>query len=197
MFEYLAQVQSAVRRINYRMQTLVDNLGYDNRLVGNMASKMQILFGDNMRFKDGKPQLFKPSEIYNDEELRQNIYEFDRDLKTWGAYKKQFSEDYEAYKKEYADYVSEMRKNKVKPSDIEKPLSMGEFISEIEELPQALVFMYSSRYEESEKAIQIMKTSGRRKTYGELRQAVKLAKSGEQKRLQEVAGSYGINKYRR
>jgi hypothetical protein len=184
MFEYLAQAQSAVRRINDRINTLSKKLGSDSDIVNNLASRIEVLFPDNIRYKNGIPQLYQPSSLYKDVEYNTDLETFDKEFKTWGMYKKEYENRYKKYQEEQEFFRKE-------------PVTQAEFIQQQERLPQALVYMYSSNTEEASKAIEIMRTKYRRKTYDELNNATELAMSGMRNTLTEKANNYLTRNYRR
>jgi hypothetical protein len=183
MFEYLAQAQSAVRRINDRIITLSKKLGSNSDIVSNLASKMEVLFPDNIRYKNGIPQLYSPSSLYKDEEYNTDLETFDKEFKTWGMYKKEYEPRYEKYREEQEFFKKE-------------PVSQSEFIQQQERLPQALVYMYSSKTDEASEALEIMRIKHRRKTYDELNKVTELARAGMRNTLTERANNYLTRNYR-
>ena len=184
MFEYLAQAQSAVRRINDRIKTLSEKLGSNSDIVSNLASKIEVAFPENVRYKNGVPQLYSPSTLFKDEEYNTELETFDKEFKTWGMYKKEYENRYKKYEEQQNFFR-------------EEAVSQAEFIQQQERLPEALVYMYSSQTDEASKAIEIMRIKGRRKTYDELNKATELAMSGMRKTLTETANNYLTRNYRR
>lgn len=161
MFEYLAQVQSAVRRFNYRMNTLVDKFGADSNIVQNVVSTVDVFFPDNYRYKDGAVQLSTPSEIYNNPEMSQALETLDKNVKSWGQYKREAEKSYS----EYAEQA-EFFKEPVVPIE--------DFISVQFNIGAALDWMYSSDSAEAVEALEIMQQKGQRKTYSELTKVLDL-----------------------
>jgi len=151
MYEYLASVQSAVRRVNERIKTLSEKFGTNSSLINNIASKYEVIFGSNMVYKNGVPQLVKPSEIFNDEYMSQVLQAEDKMLRTWGSYRKQ-------YEKEYLGYTVEQGSN--------DKLSMPDFIQTMQNISGALRDVPSDTMPSD--ALKIMRTNGRKKTYAEL-----------------------------
>lgn len=164
MFEYLASAQASVNRINYRMQTIANNLGKDSPYYQNMLAKMDILFPDNIRYKDGVAGLSKPSELFKNPESNQNLQNFDKELKTWGEIKKQYEEPYERYKEEQEFFGNGKEVD-----------TFQGFINLVMDIPRALSYLYPTQTDDQKKAVEIMKTKGRRKTYDELQEVVTLA----------------------
>ena len=68
MYEYLASVQSAVRRVNERIKTLAEKFGDNSAVVNKVKTQLDVLMPDNMRYKDGLVQIGKPSDIFGDDE---------------------------------------------------------------------------------------------------------------------------------
>lgn len=159
MFEYLEQAQSALRRINSRMVTLAKNLGSDSDIVNNLASKMDVLLGSNLRYKDNVPQLFKPSEIFADPDKLKALQNIDETIVTWGDLRKAYEKPYEAYKEESAFFK-------------EKPIPIGSFVQKMENLPEAIREIDTKgnrpKNDAQAKAIALLKEKGRKKTYSEL-----------------------------
>lgn len=161
-FEYLASVQSAVRRFNYRMETLSANLGQNSPIIEGYKAKMDVLFPDNYRLKDGVPQLMKPQEIYNNPDLNQWLENIDEEVPTWGGLKKEFEGEYEKYKEQEQFFRKE-------------PVPISSFISSMISLPDAIKYLYPTNTEDKKKAVEIMKEKGRRKTYAELQEVIRLS----------------------
>ena len=161
-FELLASVQSAVRRFNYRMETLSANLGQNSPIIEGYKAKMDVLFPDNYRMKDGVPQLMKPQEIYNNPDLNQWLEYIDQEVPTWGSLKKEFEPEYETYKEQEEFFKQE-------------PVSINNFISSMISLPDALKFIYPTDTDDKKKAVEIMRQKGQRKTYAELQEVIRLS----------------------
>lgn len=156
MFEYLSQVQSAVRRFNDRMQTLAKNLGTSDLYYQKMQAKADALFGDNMRYKDGVVGLKNPSQIFNDDEMNDILEQIDKDFTTYGQLKKEFAE----YKKEYRAYEEKSGLPEIK--DIKA------FSNWKTDLPEKIKSMYEGG-NVSQKALDILHRS--RKSYADLQKA--------------------------
>ena len=163
MFEYLAQVQSAVRRINYRVGTLADKFGKDSKIVQDINTQIDVHFKNNYRFKDGTMQIIKPQQIYNDPDMLKAIENMDANVKTYQQIKEEYQPEYEEYKSQ-----AEFFKEKVVP--IEK------FINVFINIDKVLEWMYPTDTNEKQDALEIMQTKGQRKTYSQLSQVVELMK---------------------
>lgn len=162
-YEYLSQVQSSVRRINDRMRNLTERLGSDNPLVGELESKLDIFFGDNVVLKDGIYQLSKPSELFNDSEKNELLDMFESTtLPTWGEIRHQYEQQYNAYQ--------------TNDLWIDEDIDIEEFIDVQMSLPQALEWMYSDASEDAQQALEIMQQDGRRKSYQELSAVIGLSR---------------------
>ena len=164
MFEYLAQVQSAVRRLNYRLETLSNNVGKDSPIVQKIMSEVDLYFDGNYRFKNGVAQLVKPQQIYNDEDMNKALQHLDRTVKTWGDYKREYEKEYEHYK-EQAEFFGDT------------PVPIGEFINVYANVDKIMEWMYPTDTAEKEKALNIMQQKGRRKSYEELASVIKMIRS--------------------
>jgi len=161
MFEYLAQVQSAVRRINDRLQKLTGHFGSSSRIVQNAISELDVLLGDNLRYKDGVAQLHTPSEIYKDEDMNRALESADKNIKTWGEYRKEYEKGYTEYKEQAEFFGDEVAK-------------IGDYINTMEDLSNALEWLYPADTDGKKQAIKIMQTKDRRKTYAELSKVINL-----------------------
>lgn len=159
MFEYLASAQSAVRRVNDRIKTLSEKFGTNSALINNIASKYEVIFGNNMVYKNGVPQLVKPSEIFDDEYMSQVLQSEDKLLRTWGSYRKQ-------YEREYFDYADEQG-----ASD---KLSMPDFIQTMQNLSGALRDVPSDTIPSD--ALKILQIKDRKKSYAELIEVANILK---------------------
>lgn len=152
-YEYLASVQSAVRRVNERIRTLSKHFGSTSPIVDDITAKIDVILRDNYRFKNGLPQVILPSDIYGDYEKMQALKELEGSIKTWGQYRKQYNEPYKQYK-ESQEFFNE-----------EVP-TMDEYIKTMESLTDALRDIASEQL--PDEALQILRTKGKRKTYTEL-----------------------------
>lgn len=159
-YEYLASVQSAVRRVNERIKTLSERFGSDSAIVNEATAKIDVFLRDNYRFKDGIPQVILPSDIYGDYEKEQALKELEGSIKTWGQYKKSYEEPYKQYKEEQKFFNV--------PDD--KIPSMGDYIKTMENLSNALRELASEQL--PDEALEILQTKNRRNTYQELSKVV-------------------------
>lgn len=164
MFEYLAQVQSAVRRINDRLQKLTEHFGYSSRIVQNAISGLDIILDDNLRYKDGVVQLHTPSEIYKDEDKNRALEIADENIKTWGEHRKIFEKGYTEYK-EQAEFFGE------------EVVEIEDYIRTKSDLNYALEWLYPTDTDGKKQAIEIMKIRGRKKTYDELNKVINYVES--------------------
>ena len=152
-YEYLASVQSAVRRVNERIRTLSKHFGSTSPIVDDITAKIDVILRDNYRFKDGLPQVILPSDIYGDYEKMQALKELDEGIKTWGQYRKQYNDAYKQYKEEQEFFNEDVS-------------SMGDYIKTMESLTDALRDIASEQL--PDEALQILRTKGKRNTYAEL-----------------------------
>lgn len=152
-YEYLASVQSAVRRVNERIKTLAEKFGDNSAVVNKVKTQLDVLMPDNMRYKDGLVQIGKPSDIYGNDEKMQALADLDKNVKTWGEYRKEYEKEYETYQAE----ASELK---------EKQISMPDFIQAINNLDKALREVPSDSLPDN--ALKILKQTGKRKTYAQL-----------------------------
>ena len=159
MFEYLAQVQSAVRRINDRIKTLSEKFGESNERVQSIVSAFDVTMSDNWRYKDGVPQLHTPSEIFKNPDAVKSLEYFDKSIKTWGSYRKEYLNQYESYEAE-AKFMKE---------DV---IPIEDYITTMENLNNAFQSYDSSQF--PDKALEILRE--KYKTYGELKQAMNILK---------------------
>lgn len=148
-YEYLASVQSATRRVNDRIQTLASHFGKNSAIVNNAMSKIEVLLGDNVRYKNGVIQISRPSDIYEDQEKMQALAELDNTVKTWGEYRQRYENEYDEYKKESG-----------------QTLDMPDFIQTMQNLDSALREVPSDSMPKD--ARDIMTIRGRKKSYNEL-----------------------------
>ena len=158
MFEYLASVQSAVRRFNDRMMNISKNLGKDSSIIEDITAKLDVLFPGNYRFKDGVPQLVRPAEIYKDADMSAELYNLDKEVPTWGEIRKSFESQYEAYAEQEKFFKQE-------------PVSIQRFIKTMQSLPEAITI---ASEQDVTDALAILREKGRRKTYAELENVVRI-----------------------
>ena len=92
MYDYLEQVQSAVRRLNYRVSRLVKELGSRSPIVENIIAKIDLMFDGNTRFKDGTIQVVKPKDIFLDPKKSKALQEMDKSVPTWGDLRRQYED---------------------------------------------------------------------------------------------------------
>lgn len=161
-FKFLSTVQTLVKRFNSRIKSLAKQFGKDSSIVQDIASKMDVLTPNNYRFKDGIPQMTRPSDFFKNEELSKQLQDM---LDTTPTYKELRSE----YKEQYQQY-SEQEK-----FFGNKPISEKKFIVTMQSLPSAISWLYPTNSKEQKKALAIMKEKGRRKTYAELQKVVNLS----------------------
>lgn len=164
MYEYLASVQSAVRRINQRMQTLSKNFGKNSGIVNEYKAQIDVLLPDNYYYKDGIMQISKPSEIYNDFEKMSSLENLESKVKTYSRIMK-------SYEEPYKQYVEEQKFFGVSEELIPK---MGEYVKVMESLTDALMQLDSEQL--PDKALEILHTKERRKTYQELNDVAEMLK---------------------
>lgn len=188
VFEYLASVQSAVRRFNYRMQTIADRLGKDTKLLEDYKAKLDVMFPNNYRLKDGVPQLLKPGEIYKNEDMSEALQNLDTSVPTWPKIRDEYTEHFKVWRNErpeeekvHEEYLIKVKEEGVATEeelveyeDMKKneEKEFSEFISYINQLPDALVWMYAHEDSFSKGALEIMKEKGHRRTYEEIKEAV-------------------------
>lgn len=153
LYEYLASVQSATRRVNDRIQTLADHFGKNSAIVNNAMSKIEVLLGDNVRYKNGVIQISRPSDIFEDQEKMQALSELDETVKTWGEYRQRYENEYDEYKRESGKGSG-------------KSLDMPDFIQTMQNLDSALREVPSDSMPKD--ARDIMTIRGRKKSYNEL-----------------------------
>lgn len=160
MFEYLSQVQSAVRRFNDRMQTLANNLGTNDLQYKRMEAKIDALFTENMVYKNGVANLKMPKDIFTDPEKNEILEEIDQDFKTYGQLKKEF----EAYKRDYKTYDEK--------SAIPEIENIQTFSNWLDELPDKIRKISKGEIV-SPTALEILKESD--KTYADLQRVSQYA----------------------
>lgn len=162
MYEYLASVQSAVRRVNDRLITLSKNLGTNSNIVRSATALIDTLLPDNIRYKDGVAQIMKPSDIYNDPEKMQLLSDIENRVKTWGHYRQVYEREYLQYKdNEIKSYKGIAIKGK------QVPYELRDFINVMDNLDKLIHENYN---ELPDKALEILRTKGRKNTYSELLQ---------------------------
>ena len=162
MFEYLASVQSAVRRFNDRMKQLAKNLGENNSFIEDAKAKLHTLFSGNYRYKDGVPQIVKPKQIYDDPEKNMHLVNLLEDTPTWGEVRKTFEPYYQEYKEQEQFFGQE-------------PVKFDKFISTMISLPDAIT---RASTQQDERALSILQIKGRKKTYAELEDVVRIMSGG-------------------
>ena len=128
-YNFLSTVQTVVKRVNSRVNTLVKNFGFDSPIVQDIATKYDVFFRDNYAFKGLTPVLKKPSEIFNDPEMNEKLQELEREIKTSAEIKKEYSVEYKEYKKQ------------AKELDI-PAMPQERFINAVKEIPNALTWLY-------------------------------------------------------
>ena len=159
MYEYLASVQSAVRRFNDRVKTLAKNFGENSAVMNKIKVSVDVFLKDNLRYKDGVPQIYKPSDIFGDKEKMNALQHLDESLKTWGEYRRQ-------YEKEYQGYIEEGKSKITYKNAGDTPLQFGDFIQTMENVDKAIRETPSDAM--PERALAILKKTGERNTYKEL-----------------------------
>lgn len=163
MFEYVEQAQSAVRRINYRIEKLSEIWGFNSSFVQEYTAKLDIHFPDNIRFKDGVMQLHHPAQIFDNLAKRNALEKLDKEIPTWQDIKKEWEEPYqEALAKE----------------EFGQPIDFKQFVNVNENLDM-MIATYADSNQMPSDALEIMKIQGRRKTYEELDTALTFMQRGE------------------
>ena len=187
-YEYLASVQSAVRRINDRIKTISSKLGADSTLLNNYESLIDVMLPDNVRMSKGVIQIHTPSDIYNNPEKMEALKRLEESVKTWGDIRKDYEPAFEKYKQSAdVDFMGD-------------EVSLEEYINVTTDLPQALVYLYSASDTEAGKnGLEIMGVKGRRKTYNELAKVIEDGKKSQREKLTTSAREkrYGVTKPRR
>lgn len=187
-FEYLASVQSAVRRFNYRMQTIADKLGKDTQLLDDYKAKLDVMFPNNYRLKDGVPQLLKPREIFRSEDMSEELQKLDSSVPTWPKIRDEYTPYFKTWRDErpeeekvHEEYLIKVKEEGVASEEElaeyeamkkKEEEEFSEFISYINQLPDALVWMYAHEDSFSKGALEIMKEKGHRRTYEEIKEAI-------------------------
>lgn len=159
MYEYLASVQSAVRRVNDRIKTLSEKFGVNSSIVKQATAKIDVLMSDNYRFSNGVIQISKPSDIYGDEEKMQALKTLEDNIETWGYYRKAYQEQYTKYTEEQEFFKNDY-------------VEFSDFVLTMENLQNALREIASEQLPED--ALQILSVKGRKNTYTELNQVTKI-----------------------
>lgn len=154
-YEYLASVQSAVRRINDRLKTLADKFGVNSPILWDSKARIDVLLGDNYRTKNGVPQIIKPSDIFGDEEKMKLLKSLESDIKTWSSYKKKYESQYTRYKED-AEFFGDRYE------------TMTDYIKTMENFTNVLRETDSEQLPSD--ALEILKMKGQRKSYFELTQ---------------------------
>lgn len=139
-----AEVQSAVNRINNRIQTAVKHFGSESKIVQDMYSKIDALIPiQNQRYNaNGVLQIAKPYQLYRDTDLHQTIENLDKsDIKTYGEIKAEYQKSYDRYVESEADVMS-----------------IDNFITVVDGLSDVLQWAYNNQdSEEAQKIIDIMR----------------------------------------
>lgn len=172
MFEYLASVQSAVRRFNDRMKTIADNLGTDNPYLDRYLTKLHVLFTDNFRMKDGVPQIIKPAQIFKDPEKNEDLFNMMEDVPTWKEIRDQYLPSFQTY------YEQETFFGRGDQADL-----FSDFIKTMMTLPQDIVF---ASEQEVPGAIEILRQK-KVKSYEELKRVQELSRKAQRENLTERA----------
>ena len=184
-YEYLASVQSAVRRINERIKTISTKLGDKSTLLNNYESLIDVMLPDNTRMKNGVVQIHTPSDIYKDPDKMEALKHIEDSIKTWGELRKDYEPGYERY---------------LESGDVEfmgDKVTLEEYINVTIDLPQALVYLYSASDTDAGKnGLEIMGIKGRRKTYQELNKAIKDANKAQVEIMTRTSREkrYGVRK---
>lgn len=171
----VARQQTAVRQINNRVVTLVNNLGADSTIVQNYYAKMQATVPSDFLStnKEGILQIRQPKKLL---EQGVNMSQFKEEFTTWKKVKEEYEE---SYKRAMGDNTT-----------IDN-YSIKDFISDMDAIQHELYNLYPPKTEEESKAIEIMQKTGRRKTYIELHEVADTIR----KRIQGVFDN-GNNLYR-
>ena len=154
MYEYLASVQSAVRRINERIQKLSDKFGSNSGIVNKIKTQIDVILPDNKRFKGDVIQISKPSDIYGDDEKMKALQALEKDTPKWGDYRKEYEDRYNRY----ASNTEFFKGDKV---DIDT------YIQTVENLQNAISNYDSESF--PDEVLDILEIKGRQKTYDELK----------------------------
>ena len=169
----VGHAQSAARRINYRLQVLQEELGIRSKFYQDVVSQIDIHLRNNYRFKNGVVQIIKPAQIAKDSEKLEQLLNIEKATPTWESIKKVSEKGFEAYKKK--DVFGG------------EGATLKEYINVNAGLVDALSSMYSILPEQySTQALNIMKISGRRKTYTELNTAIRNVNKG----MDKINGKY-------
>lgn len=163
MYEYLASVQSAVRRINERMQTLADKFGANSSMLWDYKAEIDVLLPDNYRYKNGVIQISKPSDIFGDEEKMKAVESLEQKVKTWSQYKEQYQKSYDTYKSEQEFFGGQ------------KIADMPNFITTMENVHNVLSTVDSEQLPRD--ALEILRVKERQNTYFELEQVAEILRS--------------------
>ena len=96
-----AEVQSAVNRINNRIQTAVRHFGVDSKIVQDMYSQIDVLIPfSNQRYNaDGVLQIARPYQLYKDIDMHQIINVMDdENIRTYGDIKAEYQKGYDRFR---------------------------------------------------------------------------------------------------
>lgn len=169
----VGHAQGAARRINDRLQVLQEQLGIRSKFYQDVVAQIDIHLAGNYRFKNGVVQIIKPAQIGKDPAKLEALLNIEKTTPTWGAIKKLSEQGFERYKEK--DVFGG------------EGATLKEYINVNAGLADALSSMYSLLPEQyATQALNIMKTSGRRKTYTELNTAIRNVNKG----LDKFAGKY-------
>lgn len=186
MFEYLSQVQSAVRRINDRMKAIAEHMGTDSKYYQNYQSKIDILLPFNNRYKDGVIGLYNPKEIFTNIDNNINIERLDKELKSWGELKKEYRQGYKEYEKGYQKYHERQVRAGLTDKDIKSKMPLETYIENMQNLSDALAYLYSvegtdgksnaikSRQKKATEQLNKMRKKNKRK-YATINQTIRVA----------------------
>lgn len=163
MYEYLASVQSAVRRINERLQTLSGKFGANSSMLWDYKAKIDVLLPENYRYKNGVVQISMPSDIFGDQEKMSALEEIENTVQTWQQYKEQYQKSYDTYKSEQEFFEGQ------------KIADMPDFISTMENVHNVLSTVDSDQLPRD--ALEILRVKERQNTYFELEQVAEILRS--------------------
>ena len=128
-YGFLSTVQTIVRRLNSRVETLTKKFGSDSPVVKNIGAQYDLYFRNNYAFKGDIPVLKRPAEIFNDASMNDKLQELAREIEPYSDLKASYVQKYETYK-EQAEFFG-----------IE-PKAMNTFISEMEGIPNSFSWIY-------------------------------------------------------
>lgn len=160
-YEYISQVQSAIRRINRRLSDVADKLGKDSEYFQSMQRQLDDnIPEENLRWnKSNVLQISKPSDFFGDKSKEKIIEQLDKNVPTWGSIRKENEEQYNIYK-----FEAEVRGEKI--------VEINEYIQIRDNIQNAIEYLYDGEIGEDGKiALEIMQSEGR-KTYADLRKVL-------------------------